>query len=91
MFPSNIYTRCWRCNQGISERSAMAVHLWAMTDDDSRLYYDIVMANSLGRDDIALHMTGDRECTKEVSGFHGKILKRCDLPMSCDTSFLDSI
>lgn len=69
----------------------MAVRLWAEKHDDSRLYYDIVMANSLGRDDIAVHMTGDRECAKEVSGFHGKILKKCDLTMSCETSFLDSI
>ena len=91
MFPSNIYTRCWRCNQGISERSALAARVWAEKGDNQHLYYDIVMANSLGGDDIAVHMTGDRECVKEVSGFHGKILERLDLPVSCDTSFLDII
>jgi hypothetical protein len=84
----DFYTRCWRCNQGISSDSFFAVQLWP---EYERLNYDIVMANKLHRDDLAVHMNGDRECTKEVSGYHGKILKRLDLSMSCDTAFLDTV
>lgn len=83
-----IYTKCWRCNYAINGNSFFAAKLWAL---DEHLTYDIVRASELSRDDIAVHMSGDRECAKEVSGYHGKILKRLDLSMSCDTSFLDKL
>ena len=82
------YTRCWRCGAGINEDSIFAVYLWP---EYGRLNHDIVMAKTLGDSSVALHMSGDRKCVKEVSGFHGKILKRLDLPMSCDTAFLDTL
>lgn len=86
--PLDFYAKCWRCDQGISSNSFFAVDLRLNIE---RLGYDIVKASALHRDSIALHMLGDRECTREVSGFHGKILKKLDLPMSCDTSFLDDL
>ena len=59
--------------------------------DDGRIFHDTVFVRDLGRDDVAIHMGGDRECRKELSGFHGKILKYFDFDMSCDTSFLDKL
>jgi len=86
--PLDFYARCWRCEQGISSDSVFAVRLWPQ---DGRVGHDIVRCLDLGKDDMAMHMLGDRACTREVSGFHGKILKRMDLPMSVDTSFLDDL
>lgn len=87
-YPSRHYARCWRCGGGITENSVFAVEIWRQ---DERIRHDVVFANKLHGDSVAVHMGGDRECRREVSGYHGKILKWLDLPMSCDTSFLEKV
>jgi len=82
------FSKCCRCGGWISDRSAYAVSLCGA---EGRLTYDVVRVENLTRDDVAIHMGGDRECRRELSGFHGKILKSLDLPLSCDTSFLERL
>jgi len=82
------FPRCWRCGSFISDRSAYAV---IVSSGDDRLDTDVVMSKNLSRNDVVIHMGGDRECRKELSGFHGKILKKLDLPISCDTSILERL
>lgn len=84
-----IFGRCWRCNHPIDGDSAFAVRLWVL--DDGRLTHDVVAARQIHRDDVAVHMGGDRKCGKEISGYHGKILEWFDLPLSTDTSFLERV
>ena len=82
------FAKCGRCGSAITDRSAYAIRIWS--DDDS-VRHDTVMSKNLTRDSVAIHMGGDRECRRELSGFHGKILKNLDLPVSCDTSVLDRL
>jgi hypothetical protein len=82
------FPKCWRCGSFISDRSAYAVSIRSRYD---KLFTDIVMSKNLERDEVAIHMGGDRECRKELSGFHGKILKKLELPAGCDTSKLERL
>jgi hypothetical protein len=84
-----IFCRCWRCNGPIDGESVFAVRLWA--DKHGVLAYDVERARDLDRDDVAVHMGGDRKCGKPISGYHGKILEKFDLPMSTDTEFLERV
>jgi hypothetical protein len=82
------FPKCWRCGSYISDRSAYAV---LIRRRDDGLFTDIVMSKNLTKGDVAIHMGGDRECRKELSGFHGKILKKLELPTGCDTSKLERL
>lgn len=82
------FPQCCRCGSFISDRSAYAALIRSRHD---KLFIDIVMSKNLSRDDVAIHMGGDRECRREQSGFHGKILKTLGLPLSCDTSKLERL
>lgn len=86
--PLDFYARCWKCDKSISSNSMFAIQLWLK---DDILCHDTVRSKMLQSDSMAMHMSGDRECAKEVSGFHGRILKRLDLPISYNTEFLDSL
>ena len=65
-----------------------AVLMWS---EHGEVRYDVVFAKSLNRESVAVHMGGDRKCSKEISGYHGKILQWFDLPLSTDTSFLERL
>ena len=82
------FATCGRCGSFISDRSVFAV---ALSNQGNSLGHDIIRAKNLKKGSIAIHMGGDRECRREQSGFHGKILKSLGLPMSCDTSFLERL
>jgi hypothetical protein len=82
------FAKCWRCQSHISDRSAYAV---LVLRRDDVLFTDIIMSKNLSRNDVAIHMGGDRECRRELSGFHGKILKKLELPTGCDTSILERL
>lgn len=79
---------CCRCNRAITSKSFFAVLLWAK---DESVLHDIVKVGKMPSGAVAIHLGGDRECKMEVSGFHGKILKKLELPLSCDTVFLNSL
>jgi len=80
--------RCPRCSKFVTSKTAFAVHLW--TDGD-RLLYDVVSAKNTPTTGMLMHLTGDRQCGSEVSGYVGKLLKRLGLTLDCDTSFLDGL
>ena len=78
---------CPRCGGVVSAKSAFAVHVWA---EGGQLLYDVVSTkNNHGRG-VLMHMSADRECKSEISGYIGKLLRKLELPLDCDTSSLDS-
>jgi len=78
---------CPRCGCVVTAKSAFAVHVWA---DGGQLLYDVVSTKNSHERGVLMHMSADRECKAEVSGYLGKLLRSLGLPMDCDTSPLDS-
>lgn len=78
---------CPRCDGVVTAKSAFAVHIWA---DGGQLLYDVVSTKNNHEKGVLMHMSADRECKVVVSGYLGKLLRKLELPMDCDTSALDS-
>jgi hypothetical protein len=80
--------RCPRCSKLITSKSVLAISLWA---EDGKLLYDVVFAKNTPKNGVLMHMNSDRQCGSEISGYVGKLLRRLELPLDCDTSFLDRL
>ena len=82
------YWRCQRCGGQVDDSSAFAVVLRA---DGGRLVCDIILSRNVLKDDVVMHLSADRECEGKVSGYLGKMLKTLGLPITCDTSEIESL
>jgi hypothetical protein len=80
--------RCQRCGRIIGGGSAFAILLWA---EGESLLYDVVFAQNTPKNSTLMHMSADRECRGEISGYVGKLLRNLGLPETCDTSSLDTL
>jgi hypothetical protein len=89
MFPSEPGDRtCPRCGRRVTVESAIAVHVWA---DGEELLYDVVFTKNTHVKGLLMHMSADRKCDGEISGYIGKMLKKLGLSLDVDTSVLDSL
>jgi hypothetical protein len=68
--------------------SAFAVHVWA---EGEELLYDVVFVKNTHENGALMHMSADRQCNGEVSGYIGKLLRKLGLSNDCDTSELDRL
>lgn len=85
---TSLSRKCARCGRDIrAESTAFAVHLWAA---DERLLYDVVFAKNPPENGMLMHMSADRQCKGEISGYVGKLLRELGLPDTCDTSVIES-
>jgi len=80
--------RCPRCGKLVTSKSAYAMLLWP---DGGKLLYDVISTKNTPSHGVMMHLTGDRQCGSEVSGYVGKLLRRLGLTLDCDTSFLDGM
>lgn len=78
---------CPRCGGVVTAKSAFAVHIW---EEGGQLLYDVVSTKNNHFGGVLMHMSADRECKGEISGYLGKLLRSIGLPLDCDTSALDS-
>lgn len=78
--------RCERCRGLIDDRSAFAVKLHK---HGKHLLHDIVRATSLRDGEMGMHMNGDRNCGKPISGYKKHIVETLGFIVEVDTSFLD--
>lgn len=79
---------CQRCGRKIGSNSAFCVLLWVAGE---RLLYDVVFAINAPKNGTLMHMSADRECRGEISGYVGKLLRNLSLPDTYDTSFLETL
>jgi hypothetical protein len=80
--------RCERCRATFGKNSAFAV-LITVTEDG--VDGDIVRANSLQDGDIAVHVNGDLQCLRKVSGYRGTIIEKLRCSEDLDVDFLDTL
>jgi len=78
--------RCLRCRQSIDSGSAFAILL---EKKGGHALHDIVRVSSLGKDSVALHMNGDPQCGRPMSGYKKAILETLGFTVAYDLSFLD--
>lgn len=78
--------RCMKCRGSINSNSAFAI---LIAKKGGHVLYDIVRANTLKEDSVAMHMNGDPDCARPVSGFKKSILERLGFSSPYDLSFLD--
>lgn len=89
MSPSDPVERiCPRCGGHVNWESAFAVHVWA---EGEELIYDVVFVKNTHENGMLMHMSADRQCKGEISGYIGKLLKKLGLGNDCDTSELDRL
>lgn len=79
---------CQRCGKPVGPRSVFVVLLWAK---DGKLLHDVIFARNALEDNVLMHASADRECSGEISGYVGKLLKSLELSNGCDTSFLEGL
>jgi len=72
----------------VNWESAFAVHVWA---EGEELLYDVVFAKNTHENGVLMHMSADRQCKGEISGYIGKLLIKLGLSTDCDTSELDRL
>lgn len=77
---------CIRCGRFITASSAFAVVLRA--DSHMSVSKDVVRSNELSRLDCVLHLNGDRECAKPLSGYLLSIVEVLDLSEDFDLQLL---
>jgi len=89
MSPSEQADRtCPRCGRRVTDDSAFAVHVWA---DGEELLYDVVFTKNTHVKGLLMHMSADRKCDGEISGYIGKMLKKLGLSLDVDASHLDNL
>jgi len=89
MSPSDQATRmCPRCGGVVTAKSAFAIHVWA---EGKQLLYDVVFTKNNHEKGVLMHMSADRECKGEISGYMGKLLRRLELSDGTDTSELEVV
>ena len=79
----NTARTCPRCGVLVGKKSVFAIHVWVEND---RLSHDVVFAKDTPKNGFLMHMSADRECAGEISGYVGKLLKNLGLPVSYDIS-----
>jgi hypothetical protein len=83
---SEVIRTCPRCGNVVGSKSALAIHFWAQ---DGKLLHDVVFVKNARDNGVLMHMSADRECRGEISGYMGKLLIKLELSVDCDTSFVD--
>jgi len=79
---------CPRCSGVVTAQSFFAIHVWAK---DGQLYCDTVVTRQDYCHGFLMHLSADRECKGEISGYIGKLLKNLDLPATTNTTKLVSL
>jgi hypothetical protein len=77
-----------RCRQRVSDNSAFVVKL---AKRGGHLIHDIAFTKTLQEGDIVLHVNGDPECGRQVSGFKKNLLESLGFVADYDIAFLDFI
>jgi hypothetical protein len=72
----------------VSKSSAFVLALW---NEDGEILYDVVFRKNIGKGFVVLHMNGDRNCGRSLSGYHSVISKNLGVPDTYDMSFLDAL
>lgn len=78
--------RCERCRGKIDAGSALAIKVERVS---GHILAEVVRSSSLGDDAVALHVNGDRMCSKPVTGFKKNILEAVGMTGVYDLAFLD--
>jgi hypothetical protein len=79
-------TKCMKCGRLVTTSSAFAVVLRA--DSPTSVTMDVVRSSELSRLDCVLHLNGDRECAKPLSGYLLSITEVLDLSGDLDLQLL---
>lgn len=81
-------TKCKRCNHKINPaKSAFCV---LVKKTEHKVIGNMAMSTACRSGDVAIHVNGDRECTKEVAGYRKMLLEALEMTADCDISFLDN-
>lgn len=80
--------RCLRCRQMLDTKSAFAIRL---VKRGGHVLYDVIRTRELPEDATALHMNGDPQCGRPVSGWKQHALESLGFTSSYDLSFLDNL
>lgn len=80
--------RCERCRATIGKDSAFAV---LVTVGEYGIEGDVTRAASLQEGDVVMHVNGDIQCLRKVSGYRGSILEKLHVSEDLDVSFLDEL
>jgi len=81
--------RCVRCRQKINPNESAYIAL--LDKRAGKLEYRIERAAKAQADIYVIHLNGDPQCGKEVSGFRLQLLKSLGLSDEVDTEFLDYV
>ena len=79
-------TRCERCRATLGKNSAFAVLIYRT---DSGVEGDVVRAATLKEGDVVVHVNGDPQCLRKVSGFKGALVEKLCVSEDLDLGFLD--
>ncbi len=80
--------RCERCRATIGKGSAFAV---LVTRTEDGIEGDVVRVTSLADDDVVVHVNGDQQCLRKVSGYNGALLGKLNVSEDLDLQFLDAL
>ena len=80
--------RCERCRATIGKGSAFAV---LITVGEDGIEGDISRVASLQEGDVVMHVNGDHQCLRKVSGYRGSILEKLHVSDDLDIDFLDTL
>ena len=80
--------RCERCRATIGKNSAFAV---LVTRTDDGVEGDVVRATTLKEGDVVVHVNGDSQCLRKVSGYRGALLEKLHISEELDLLFLDTL
>ncbi len=80
--------RCEKCRATFGKNSAFAV---LVTRTDEGVEGDVVRAATLREGDVVVHVNGDSQCLRKVSGYRGALLEKLNISGELDLQFLDSL
>ena len=80
--------RCERCRATIGKNSAFAV---LVTRTDDGVEGDDVRATTLKEGDVVVHVNGDSQCLRTVSGYRGALLEKLHISEELDLRCLDTL
>ena len=81
--------RCERCRATFGKESAFAVIVERTSDGD--VEGDIVRVVSLREGDVALHVNGDQQCLRKVSGYQRTMSEKLRISEELNLDFLDTM
>lgn len=79
--------RCERCRQSI--RPGKSFFVVKLFNDQGKPGCDVVKTATLGTGDTVVHVNGDLDCGREVSGFRKNLARAIGVDGSNDFKFLD--